>query len=386
MDFSVRSDSVDVEQLMEQIRARIREKRGVDYTEQQLRELAAVKLEKFLDPRGIRSDLLQRFKERQPRYEPREVPLYVFEDTTIYETHRGLIRWIRKLLNPVLKLLFNPNRIIDALHAQAEINKLNLKREEERETRRLETESLFYELIHNLVFELTRTGIEVKNLKMRVESLASRLEFSERRARSLESVVAYKPASDERVEPPAREAVADRDAQVPVQQPPSPQPAGGLPPEGPGQRSRRRRRRRGRRSGAPASAVMAGTSDDQHDAGSDGERPETIEQAIAAESHPIEPPAPNASRTPAVQPFDSSPASGSSSTSGDDQATSSRTESQSSHEPSEHNREAHDPQQALSSASAEHIAPTDDSAGSGSGDPSANPASPGAKSRDDDLQ
>ena len=61
-DFNVRSDSVNVEQIMEQIRARIREKRGVDYTEQQIRELAAVKLEKFLDPRGVRSDLLEQFR------------------------------------------------------------------------------------------------------------------------------------------------------------------------------------------------------------------------------------------------------------------------------------------------------------------------------------
>ena len=61
-DFNVRADSVNVEQIMEQIRARIREKRGVDYTEQQIRELAAVKLEKFLDPRGVRSDLLDQFR------------------------------------------------------------------------------------------------------------------------------------------------------------------------------------------------------------------------------------------------------------------------------------------------------------------------------------
>ena len=32
---------------------------------------------------------------------------------------------------------------------------------------------------------------------MQVESLASRLEFNERRARALESVVVYKPAADE---------------------------------------------------------------------------------------------------------------------------------------------------------------------------------------------
>ncbi len=64
-DFNVRSDSVNVEQIMEQIRARIREKRGVDYTEQEIRELAAVKLEKFLDPRGVRSDLLEQFRRKE---------------------------------------------------------------------------------------------------------------------------------------------------------------------------------------------------------------------------------------------------------------------------------------------------------------------------------
>ena len=65
-DFNIRSDSVNVEQVMEQIRARIRDKRGVDYTEQQIRELAAVKMEKFLDPRGIRSDLLEEFRRVRP--------------------------------------------------------------------------------------------------------------------------------------------------------------------------------------------------------------------------------------------------------------------------------------------------------------------------------
>src|ERR1700716_1495632 len=73
-DFNVRSDSVNVEQIMEQIRARIREKRGVDYTEQQLRDLAAVKLEKLIDPR-VRSDLVDQFKRRRPPvYEPLVLP------------------------------------------------------------------------------------------------------------------------------------------------------------------------------------------------------------------------------------------------------------------------------------------------------------------------
>src|SRR6266540_2597093 len=104
-DFNVRSDSVNVEQIMEQIRARIREKRGVDYTEAQIQELAAVKLEKFLDPRGLRSDLLEQFR----RTPPPERPNYAFEENTLFETHRGVIRWIRRILRPFLKLLFNPN-------------------------------------------------------------------------------------------------------------------------------------------------------------------------------------------------------------------------------------------------------------------------------------
>src|SRR5437870_7061300 len=97
-DFNVRADSVDVRELMEQIRARIRERRGVDYTEQQIHELAKVKLEKFLDPRGIRSDLLDQFR-KQP-YQPPNVPELVFEDTTMFETHRAPLRFMRKLLAP----------------------------------------------------------------------------------------------------------------------------------------------------------------------------------------------------------------------------------------------------------------------------------------------
>ena len=64
-EFNVRSDSVNVEHVMEQIRARIREKRGVDYTEQEIRELASVKLEKMLDARGLHTDLLEQFQATQ---------------------------------------------------------------------------------------------------------------------------------------------------------------------------------------------------------------------------------------------------------------------------------------------------------------------------------
>ena len=187
-DFSIRSDNVDVEQIMRQIRARIREKRGVDYTEEEIRELANVKLEKFLDPRGVRSDLLEQFRRKREASLP---PNFKFEDTTLFETHRGLLGFIRRLLRPVLKLFFNPNPLIDALHIQSKLN-----------AQQAALEPLYYEVIHNLVLETTRLGIDVKNLKMRVESMSSRLDFDERRARALEGVVQYRPGAAAPLQPP----------------------------------------------------------------------------------------------------------------------------------------------------------------------------------------
>jgi hypothetical protein len=222
-EFSIRSDAVDVEQIMRQIRSRIREKRGADYTEQEIRQLANAKLETFLDPSRVRSDLLEQFRNR--RRQEQAPPNFAFEDSTIFETHRPLLRFIRRLLKPILKLFFNPNPIAEALHIQARLNQRNAEA-----LARIDT--LHYELIHNLVVEVTRLGIEVKNLKMRVESVAGRLDFDERRARALEGVVQYKTGALT-PRPPASERPAGEA-----------EPSAGMPAAG---ERRRRRRRRGRR-------------------------------------------------------------------------------------------------------------------------------------------
>jgi hypothetical protein len=283
-EFNVRSDSVNVEQIMEQIRARIREKRGVDYTEQQIRELAAVKLEKFLDPRGVRSDLLERFRTVMPANEPLLLPNYRFEEETLFESHRGFIRFFRRLFRPLLKLFFNPNPLIQALNIQARLNTMNAQHESSRRG----LDQLYYELIHNLVVEVTRTGIDVKNLKMHVESLASRLEFNERRARALESAVVYKP-SDAEPQAQSQPTVTPRPSPLAFTPTPAttPQPSGpptqsqsgphafspqgGVLAEGPGQRSRRRRRRRGRRGGSAAGQLGPVSAAPASDAASVGQ-------------------------------------------------------------------------------------------------------------------
>ncbi|HEU4936727.1 MAG TPA: hypothetical protein VFT39_09765 [Vicinamibacterales bacterium] len=267
-DFSIRSDNVDVEQIMRQIRARIREKRGVDYTEEEIRELANVKLEKFLDPRGVRSDLLEQFRRKREASLP---PNFKFEDSTLFETHRGLLAFIRRLLRPVLKLFFNPNPLIDALHIQSKLN-----------AQQAALEPLYYEVIHNLVLETTRLGIDVKNLKMRVESMSSRLDFDERRARALEGVVQYRPGAVAPLQPPS---------------------GGGDPretrgPESPEQSERRnrRRRRRGRRRPDDRTGAMGAQ-------GAIGAR--SAQGARGATSAEGAPPAPEAERVPSESGYSS---------------------------------------------------------------------------------
>src|SRR5687768_178905 len=274
-DFTIRSESVDVEQIMKQIRSRILEKRGADYTEDQIREPASVRLEKFLDSKNLRSDLLEQFRKSRPAVhtEPPKIEApYAFNDQTLFASHRAPLRLMRKLLMPILKLFFNPNVLNQILHTQAQFNVDLLKRESRRKIEfdrsRAEWNSLYYEVLHNLVIETTRMGIEVQNLRMRVESLSSRLDFSERRVRALEGVVQYRP---EVVHGPERGDSADEEHVSPQASHGTPLegfvPAHGQQGQGDGSARRRRRRRRGRRgqgdqgaSGASGASGALGAS------------------------------------------------------------------------------------------------------------------------------
>jgi hypothetical protein len=214
----------------------------------------------------VRSDLIQHYRRlREPGSAAAAPPEnYAFDDHLVYGSARGvsggIITRIRRLLNPVLKLFFNPNPIIQVLNRQSAINAY-YREEFDR------TAALNYELIHNLVLEVTRLGIEVKNLKMRVESLSGRLDFSDRRARALESVVQYRPGTGPAVE------LAETAASAPAQTGGQParregdQAAGGGPIKGEAQRARRRRRRRGR--GGAAGPQAPGTPAESEPGGAD---------------------------------------------------------------------------------------------------------------------
>jgi hypothetical protein len=282
-------DQVDVEQIMRDIRARIAQRHGIELTSQQIQELAARRLEAILDPRTMNPALVEQLR-RGASAPPEIAPAapdhgFTFEDTTLYESHRGFLRFMRRLLNPLLKLFVNPNPVIDALKTQARLNREAAARETERERRQTEWNALHYDILQRLVTEVSRVSIEMQSVSLRVESLSAKVDYNDRRVRSLENTV-----------PPGRQQPQPRGEHVPA--PSAPITPGGAvvadagaaeAPSAEGAR-RKRRRRRGRRSGGgidgasappagdvPSSdaAVADGNDGDEGDEGDEGDLADT---------------------------------------------------------------------------------------------------------------
>jgi hypothetical protein len=262
-------NQVDVEQIMREIRGRIAQRQGIELSNQQIQDLAARRLESILDPRAVKPSLLEAMRrtagaqaQRAAEKVPNE-PAFSFEDTTIYDSHRGLMRFIRRMLNPLLKLFFNPNPLIRALHIQAKLNVEAAERDAERDRRQTEWNALHYEIVQRLVTEVSRASLELQALSLRIESLDAKVEFNDRRVRAIEG-------SAHRARPQAH---AVRSEPQPIATPSSveaelaavtdtPSPAASEGPQTSEGARRRRRRRRGRRPGVgpgdapPASAFQ----------------------------------------------------------------------------------------------------------------------------------
>ncbi len=257
-EFSIQSDGVDVVRIMEQVRDRIKEKHGEDYTEQQVRELANVKLEGLLEPAKDRPELVERSRRRRREQDAAPAPSapesFEFGPQSIYAS-RGFLGWllypVRRLLGPVLKLFFNVDPIVHALQVQREINAQHaefvdrvarlLALSNSRLAAREEIDALNYEVMNNLVLEMTRLSIDMKNHRMRVESVAGRLDFDERRARAVEGVGQRRDAVH---------AAADASGEEQAE----------------GAEPKRRRRRRGRRRSARTTTDAGGTAEDTAEA------------------------------------------------------------------------------------------------------------------------
>jgi len=270
-------DQLDVEQIMREIRSRITERHGIDLTAQQIQELAARRLEAILDPRTIKPSLMDELRRASglpadtPSSDPEnDEPL---TESALYKSDNGFVRALRKLLNPLLKLLFNPTAIVDALNTQARRAKAAEAREAELRGRQTEWNALHFEILRRLVTDVARVEIDNQHLTHRVESLTAKVDFNERRVRGLEHTQQQARPSIGRVAD-ATVAPIHSPAPAPREETSSSEQAVSSDASPDGTR-RRRRRRRGRRSGqlrdisgAPIPAAANPASVDQ---GSEGD-------------------------------------------------------------------------------------------------------------------
>jgi len=170
MSFEIKGEGVDVERLRREIRARIDEKRGRLYTEDEVREIAERSLEGVLEAGELRADLIDEFRARDGQWN------YSFDSETLYRSSPGpvgrVLAALRRVLRPVQKLFWNPSPMISALSRQSDLNRYSVH------------------LLHNLVLELTRLSLQVQELRSRNLQLTGRLELLARREKTLEEMVA----------------------------------------------------------------------------------------------------------------------------------------------------------------------------------------------------
>lgn len=287
---------------MRDIRARIAQRSGVDLSNQQIQELAARRLEAILDPRGLKPGLLDQLRRSAgervaaPAAPPPQLDL--FEESTLYDSPNGLLRFIRRLLNPILRLFFNPTPIAHALAVQGRLNAAHAAGEAERDRRQSEWNALHYEILQRLVTEIARVSIEIQSLSLRVESLSAKVDFNERRVRSLDGAQVRAPRPQEAAGVSASQAagaVSSESAGIAAQ----PAADGQQPGDAPRRRRRRRRGRRGTGMGAPADATAGApgattsrVTEDEVESGDADEgfedEPMVSESAVATEAEPLE--------------------------------------------------------------------------------------------------
>jgi hypothetical protein len=164
--FRIADGGVDVAAVMRELEERIEEKkrRGV-LTDAEAREIAGHPLHPVVDAHDLQSSLLAEILERPARWN------FAFDPGTIYRSSRGsTLEKVRAFLRPVQKLFWNPTPMIAALSRQSELN------------------AAYAHLLHNLVLELTRLQLEVRDLKQQSLQLQARADLQSRREKALEEI------------------------------------------------------------------------------------------------------------------------------------------------------------------------------------------------------
>ncbi len=168
--FEIKDDEIDVAEIMERIRERIRRKREQGlYTDEEVAELTTMKLQAYADEAEIDSELLARLLAPNHNWN-------ISVDYRIQTHRRGwkgkLIVLLKRLVRPVVRLYTD-----HPLNRQAQLN------------------LYMVHLCHNLVRELTRLQISHTTLKNRCDQLERELDFLSRREKTLETMVELDDAS-----------------------------------------------------------------------------------------------------------------------------------------------------------------------------------------------
>jgi len=296
-------DQTDVEQIMRDIRARISQRSGIELSNEQIQELAARRLEAILDPRTINPSLLDQLRKgaaAAPEALPKSADAeHSITDDAIYEGG-PLVGFFRRLFNPLLKLLFNPAPLVAALQAQGRANRDAAARALELERRQTEWNALHFQILQRLVTEVSRTSIEMQSLSLRVEALSARVDFNDRRVRTLETIP---PAPTRSPRQQEVVTVAPAAPAGPVASSPLATNESAATPAAPAQTTdgpkRRRRRRRGRRGSLPATDSSGSTTAETVETPEDSSDLEEGDDEETLETTGTEPPSEGLSAGPA---------------------------------------------------------------------------------------
>ena len=176
---------------MRDIRSRISERQGIDLSSQQIQELAARRLEAILDPRTIKPSLMDELRRAagmpadaapsEPEAED------AFEESALYESGNGLLRSIRRLLNPILKLFFNPRAIVEAIQRPGAPAPRRQQRERQSNAAARRSGTHFISRSSAVWSPTSRASRSITSISRIVSSrLTARVDFNERRVRGLE--------------------------------------------------------------------------------------------------------------------------------------------------------------------------------------------------------
>jgi hypothetical protein len=172
MSFEIRSQDVNVEEIMRLLRRRIEERKQGLYTDEEIKEIAERRLDAVLDAHEFNSDFVADFRAQRGRWN------FEFNPETVYRSSRGALgqalERVRALLRPIQKLFWNPNPMIAALSRQSDLN------------------AYYVHLLHNLAVEVTKLNLELQELRNRNLQLQGRLELLSKREKTLESMVVYR--------------------------------------------------------------------------------------------------------------------------------------------------------------------------------------------------